>query len=47
MADKKPERKKMAANWKAGLDQFNVDAYIIDTATINKTILEVIDPELA
>ena len=41
------KRKKMAANWKAGLDQFNVDAYIIDTATINKTILEVIDPELA
>ena len=41
------KRKKMAANWKTGLDQFNVDAYIIDTTSINKTILEVIDPELA
>jgi len=40
------KRKKMAANWKPGLDQFNVDAYILDTSTINKTILEVIDSEL-
>lgn len=39
------KRKKMAANWKTGIDQFNVDAYILDTSTIDETILEVIDPE--
>jgi len=37
----------MASNWKPGIDQFNVEAYIIDTSTVAaKTILEVIDPEL-
>jgi hypothetical protein len=42
------KKKKMAANWKPGIDQFNVEAYIIDTSTVAaKTILEVIDPELA
>ena len=28
------------------VDQFNIDAYILNTKTINKTLLEVIDPEL-
>ena len=40
------KKKRMAANWKTGIDQFNVVCYIIDTTTINKTILEVLDPEL-
>ena len=41
------KKKKMASNWKPGIDQFNVEAYIIDTSTVAaKTILEVIDPEL-
>jgi len=40
------KRKRMASGWKTGIDQFNIDAYILDTKTINKTLLEVIDPEL-
>jgi hypothetical protein len=40
------KRKRMASGWKTGIDQFNIDAYILDTKTINKTILEVIDSEL-
>ena len=40
------KRKRMASGWKTGIDQFNIDAYILDTTTINKTLLEVIDPEL-
>jgi hypothetical protein len=37
----------MATNWKQGMDQFNVEAFIINTDTINKDIIGVIDPELA
>lgn len=40
------KRKKMAANWKPGLDEFNLDAYIIDTSTIPKDIIKEIDPGL-
>ena len=40
------KRKKMASNWKPGLDEFNVDAYIIDIDTLEKTILKEIDPAI-
>ena len=40
------KRKKMAANWKPGLDEFNLDAYIIDISTIPKDIIKEIDPGL-
>ena len=33
------KRKKMAGNWKQGMDQFNVDAFIINTDTIDKDII--------
>ena len=36
----------MASNWKPGLDEFNVDAYIIDIDTLEKDILKEIDPGL-
>ena len=41
------KRKKMAGNWKQGMDQFNVDAFIINIDTFDKDIIGVIDPELA
>jgi RNase P/RNase MRP subunit p29 len=41
------KRKRLATNWKQGMDQFNIDAFIINTDTINKDIIGVIDPELA
>lgn len=37
----------MAGNWKQGMDQFNVDAFIINIDTFDKDIIGVIDPELA
>ena len=39
------KRKKMAAGWKAGLDEFNVVAYIIDMDTLPDDMKEGIDPE--
>jgi len=41
------KRKRLATNWKQGMDQFNIDAFIINTDTMNKDIIGVIDPELA
>mgnify|MGYP006082628367 FL=1 len=43
----KEKRKKMAGNWKKGMDHFNVDAYIINIDTIDKEIIGVIEPEPA
>ncbi len=40
------KRKKMAANWKPGLDEFNLNAYIINTDTLPKDVIKEIDPEL-
>jgi hypothetical protein len=40
------KRKKMAANWKPGLDEFNTNAYIISTDTLPPDIIKEIDPEL-
>ena len=41
------KRKRMAKNWKKGMDHFNVDAYIINIDTIDKEIIGVIEPEPA
>lgn len=40
------KRKKMAGNWKPGLDEFNLEAYIIDTSTLPTDVIKEIDPEL-
>ena len=40
------KRKKMASNWKPGLDEFNTIAYIISTDTLPPDIIKEIDPEL-
>ena len=40
------KKKKMAANWKPGLDEFNTNAYIISTDTLPPDIIKEIDPEL-
>ena len=37
----------MAGNWKQGMDNFNVEAYIINIDTIDKEIIGVIAPEPA
>jgi hypothetical protein len=41
------KRKRLATNWKQGMDQFNIDAYIINIDTIDKEIIGVIEPEPA
>ena len=40
------KRKKMAANWKPGLDEFNSNAYIISTDTLPPDMIKEINPEL-
>ena len=40
------KRKKMAGGWKPGLDEFNLNAYIINTDTLPKDVIKEIDPEL-
>jgi len=40
------KRKKMASGWKPGLDEFNLNAYIINTDTLPKDVIKEIDPEL-
>ena len=36
----------MASGWKPGLDEFNLNAYIINTDTLPKDVIKEIDPEL-
>jgi hypothetical protein len=39
------KKKKMAANWKPGLDEFNTNAYIISTDTLPPDVIKEINPE--